>query len=377
MEKRNILNSIKNDLYYKYYDMDDSFVLIDFFYKIKDNKTIYSFREIQKGKNFYFNLEVNDSSEIDFMVEVTDYINNLYDTFESFDFENIIRKSISYIKEHIPDGKIIFADFVFLDFIDYKLDYANFGTSRAFVEFFNGDIKELSVQNEHITSLTNDFKIESIDISGFVKILFCNRNFREYYDEDILKNFQQTFMKNSFIDAFHGIKTIEQNSSFFYITYIKKVKEVQKKFECSFENIDKASQWFEQQLNLRGLNKHKAEIVFNELFLNSYEHGNLGITSAQKERYLEEDIYFDKIQQLDKKCNKSTTVTLYDIKYKDMKFLLIQIEDEGIGFSTDVLFDIFKHKKILSGRGIFLCRKNSYGIHFNKKANTVMFLEKL
>ena len=380
MENRSILDSIKNDLYYKYYDMDNKFILIDFFYKITDNKTMYSFREIEEGKNFYFNLEVNDSSDINFMVKVADYINNLYDNLEKFNFEIIVEKSVSYIKQNLAEGKSIFADFVVLDFVDSKLEYVNFGTSRSFVEFSNGHIKELKVHNEQITSLTSDFKADSIDISGFTKLLFCNRNFRNHYNKDILKNFKHSFTKNGFIDAFHGVKIIEENTSFLYITHVEKYKQTRKKFKCSFENIDVANEWFENQLRVRGVDKvntHKVEIVFNELFLNSYEHGNLGITSEQKEYYLEEDIYFDKIHELDKKCTKSTTVTLYDVVYKDMNYLVTQIEDEGDGFSQDVLLDIFKHRKVMSGRGIFLCRKNSYGIHFNKKANVVLFLEKI
>lgn len=380
MKNRNILSSIKNDLYYKYYDMDNMFILIDFFYKIKDDKTLYSFREVKKGKVFYFTLEVVDANLIDFMVEIADHINEIYEELQNFDFKTILDKSVSYIKTHLKADSFIFVDFAFFDFENYVLEYANFGTSRAFIEFDNYDVKELEVHNKVIDTKTDDYKVSQLDISGFTKILFCNRNFRKHYDDKILENFKHSFTKNGFIDAFQGVKTIEENTSFLYITHVKKEKHTQEVFECSLDSVEKANSWFEEQLQLRGIEekvRHKIEIVFNELFLNSYEHGNLGITSEQKEHYLEEDIYFDKIVELDEKCTKTTTVKLYDTVYKDIKYLITQIEDEGDGFDSDVLFNIFKHRKMLSGRGIFLSRKNSYGIHFNKKANIVMFLQKI
>ncbi len=380
MKDRNILSSIKNDLYYKYYDMDNMFILIDFFYKIKDDKTLYSFREIKEGVVFYFTLEVTDDKLIDCMVDIADHINKIYDNSEKFDFKTVMDKSVSYIKTQLKDGESVFVDFVFFDFKNYVLEYANFGTSRAFIEFDNYNVKELKIHNDVITTKTSEYKISQLDISNFTKILFCNRNFREYYDDEILENFKHSFTKNGFIEAFQGVKVIEENISFLYITHVKKEQCVKEVFECSLDGVEKANSWFEKQLEKRKIDQNliqKIEIVFNELFLNSYEHGNLGITSEQKERYLEEDIYFDKIVELDAKCNKTTTVRLYDTVYKDIQYLITQIEDEGDGFDSDVLFNIFKHRKMLSGRGIFLSRKNSYGIHFNKKANIVMFLQKI
>ena len=51
--------------------------------------------------------------------------------------------------------------------------------------------------------------------------------------------------------------------------------------------------------------------------------------------------------------------------------------DEGEGFDTQILSQIFRNSKKFNGRGVLVSRKNSMGIYYNSKGNCVLFLNKI
>jgi hypothetical protein len=111
--------------------------------------------------------------------------------------------------------------------------------------------------------------------------------------------------------------------------------------------------------------------------MDAYEHGNLGLDSETKHRLLEEDIYFQTLVSLEKECTKKIKVKIYKIKNLAHEYMVTQIIDEGKGFDTNILSTIFRNSKKFNGRGVFVSRKNSMGIYFNSKGNSVLFLNKI
>ena len=57
--------------------------------------------------------------------------------------------------------------------------------------------------------------------------------------------------------------------------------------------------------------------------------------------------------------------------------MVTQITDEGDGFDTQILSEIFRNSKIFNGRGVFISRKNSLGIYYNTKGNLVLYINKI
>jgi hypothetical protein len=56
---------------------------------------------------------------------------------------------------------------------------------------------------------------------------------------------------------------------------------------------------------------------------------------------------------------------------------LTHIIDEGNGFNTQMLAQTFRNAAAFNGRGVFVSRKNSLGIYYNAKGNSVLFLHKV
>ncbi|NPA10750.1 MAG: ATP-binding protein [Epsilonproteobacteria bacterium] len=126
--------------------------------------------------------------------------------------------------------------------------------------------------------------------------------------------------------------------------------------------IKLALAWYEDLLEELNVS-HKALIIFNELLLNAYEHGNLEIEN--KEHIIENDEYNSHLEEKEQLCNKKITIRA---KVVGNNFFTA-ICDEGSGFNVE---NYLKEKRF-SGRGISLSRKLADGIFYNEKGNKVCF----
>jgi uncharacterized protein (UPF0335 family) len=111
--------------------------------------------------------------------------------------------------------------------------------------------------------------------------------------------------------------------------------------------------------------------------MNAYEHGNFGITSEAKHQLLENNTYFRTLETKESECNKKIKVTINKIEYENNSYIITSITDEGNGFDTKILREIFRNLKRFNGRGVFVSRRSSLGIYYNTKGNSVLYLHKI
>lgn len=98
----------------------------------------------------------------------------------------------------------------------------------------------------------------------------------------------------------------------------------------------------------------------SELLINSVEHGNLGITYAEKSELRRADTWLAEVERrgiLAENCNKRVSVNFF--REKDR--LTIRIRDEGQGFDWKKYLDFDPERAFdLNGRGIALARAGSF-----------------
>ncbi|WP_459978458.1 ATP-binding protein [Nautilia lithotrophica] len=122
--------------------------------------------------------------------------------------------------------------------------------------------------------------------------------------------------------------------------------------------------WYEKILNKYNVDL-KALLIFNELLMNAYEHGNLGLKN--KDKMILENKYENFLNEKEQYCKKLIKIFFYRVG----NYFITKICDEGNGF------DIYSiNIKKYSGRGIFISRKLSDGLFYNKKGNKVCFFIK-
>jgi len=391
------LNILRNDFYYKMKD-SNGISLIDFLYKPLDvmSGDAYSARIIDSNRTFYLMVDgmgKGVSASLTAMI-ITSFINYLIDKMlllGNFDLNRLIYEAIEYIKPVLLDEEALAIDFVLIDNKNNMLHYSKFAMPVLLMQTLNYEIIRLKSNNPPLSKWQSTFKVDSYDISKISKYLIytdgiienetiCdNKQYSEYIENDLLNSFTREDFKNSFFE-----KVVNQEDDltliFIHKLNFNNTTIIKKEFNSTLKNIDIANDWYEEILLGFTDNKkliYNATVVFTELFMNAHEHGNLGIDSQNKHRFLEDNTYFDILSSKELECDKMITVKINKIDYIKDSFIITQIIDDGDGFDTDILSDIFRNSQKFNGRGVFVSRKNSSGIYYNSKGNSVLFLNKI
>lgn len=109
--------------------------------------------------------------------------------------------------------------------------------------------------------------------------------------------------------------------------------------------------------------------------INAIEHGNCGITFAEKSAWLEQGLDITELH--DKKCEdpeikRRKVILEYNIHDRYTAFKII---DQGAGFNWRKVSDHIKDSGalLLHGRGIVLCQSMTRNLKYNDKGSTVEF----
>lgn len=388
------LNILRNDFYYQMID-SKNISLVDFLYKPLDTLSgdAYSARRIDEHRTFYLLVDgMGKGVSASFTaVIMTTFINHLIDKMkehDSFSLEVLIQESISYIKPILLDEEVLSIDYICFDSHYKMLEYAKFSMPPFLLQDKNDNIIKLKSNNAPLSKWQNSYKIDKYSVKDIEKFLFYTDGIVENataadntpYAAFIENDFKNSFTREAFKEKFFSkIEHQEDDLALIFIHNLNLNTNIlieKKKFVSSLEEVDKANQWYEalfSDLNVDPTILYKSSLVFTELFMNAYEHGSLGLNTATKHKYLEEDIYFRKLEELESQCNKKIKVEVYKLP----EYIVTKIYDEGEGFDTQILSQIFRNSKKFNGRGVLVSRKNSMGIYYNSKGNCVLFLNKI
>lgn len=391
------LNILRNDFYYQMVT-SEKILLIDFLYHPIDviSGDAYSARRVDEYRTFYLIVDGMGkglSASLTAML-ITSFINHLIDKMiehESFSLDMLIKESMEYIKPILLDEESLAIDYILFDHHYNKLHYAKFAMPTFLLQNEAGEIVRLKSNNPPLSKWQLNYKIDEYNIKDVSKFLFYSDGIVENSIEDetklyanhIVDDFKNSFTREEFKDKiFAKIKNQEDDFTLIFINKFNyKNSQIRHKvFQTSLNEVENASTWYAELLNLLCKDSKliaKANVVFTELFMNAYEHGNLGLSSAKKHALLEDDNYFETLQKLEKESDKRIRVYINKIKYQSSTYLITQISDEGVGFDTQMLSEIFRNAQTFNGRGVFVSRKNSMGIYYNAEGNSVLYLNKI
>jgi hypothetical protein len=391
------LNILRNDFYYQMLE-HDGISLIDFLYQPLDTMSgdAYSARRIDKHSTFYLMIDGMGkglSASLTAMI-MTSFVNHIFDKMlflDNFDLAILINETMSYIQPILLDEEALAIDYVVINNEDNMMYYAKFAMPVLLMENKNHEIIRLRSNNPPLCKWQDTFNIDSYDISDITKFLIYSdgivenetiqddKPYSEFIEEDFLKSFTKHDFKTSFLKK---IKTQEDDLTLIYIHKLNSISSQlsHKIFASTLEDIENANRWYEdiwQQITKDKDAIYNAGLVFTELYMNAYEHGNLGIDSSTKHTLISEDRYLDTLIEREKNCSKKIHVKIYTIQHKSLNYVITHIIDEGEGFDTQVLSEIFRNSLIFNGKGVFVSRKNSLGIYYNAKGNSVLYLNKV
>src|SRR3989339_552233 len=390
------LNILRNDFYYQMIEGECN-TLIDFFYKPLDilSGDSYSARKINEDIVFYFIVDGMGkglSASLSSML-MTAYINHMVDKMHShFDIKNLIALSLEYMKPILLDDEALSIDFIVINYKNVTMEYAKFAMPPSLLQSTDNTITKIKSNNPPLSKYTTNFTISNIDISKIIKFLFYSdgvvensvRYDNKLYIDFIEKDFLLSFTKDEFREKLlWKIDDQEDDMTFIVINQLtinSRISHTKKLFQSTLEALEEANDWYSNIWSTFTSNyklSYNAGVVFTELFMNAYEHGNLGLDSVTKHKLLSEDSYFTTLEEKQKDCKKKIAVSIDTITHNSSKYITTTIKDEGEGFDTLILSKIFRDKKNFNGRGVYVSRQSSLGIYYNSTGNTVLFLHKL
>ena len=391
------INIIKNDFYYQMIDSQD-ISLVDFLYKPLDvvSGDAYSARIIDENKTFYLMVDgmgkgLSASLSAMLMTSFVNHIINKMIFLDAFEFSILIHETMEYIKPILLEEEALAIDYILIDKEDEMVYYSKFAMPVLLMENLAGEIIKIKSNNPPLSKWQPTFNIDAYDIRDIRKFLiysdgipendtiYKNRAYADFIEDDFKNSFTQNDFKNKFFAKVDGQEDDLTMIFIHTLNYIDS-KSTTKTFNSTLDDIDNANEWYndvwseftedEEPINASG-------VVFTELFMNAYEHGNLGIDTETKHLLLEEDTYFETLLEKESICSKKITVKIDRIQHTSGCYVTTQISDEGDGFDTTILKETFKNLQTFNGRGVFVSRKNSLGIYYNAKGNVVLYLNKI
>ncbi len=392
------LNILRNDFYYQLIDSKAT-SLVDFIYKPLDvlSGDAYSARRINEHKTFYLLVDgMGKGLSASFTaVIMTTFINHLLDKMvkhNSFSLDSLIQESMAYIQPILLDEEALAIDYICFDSYFKELKYAKFAMPPFLLQDKNDNIIKIKSNNTPMSKWQSSYTIDRKDVKNIDKYLFYSDGVVENqtntqgltYTAFIEEDFKFSFSREEFKEKFFAkITEQEDDLTLIFINSLDLREETlleKKFFSTTLDAVEEANIWYEElwkNLQVDSKIAYRAGLVFSELFMNAYEHGNLGLDSRTKHRYLEEDIYFESLQKLEQESQKKISVQIFKLKELSSEYIVTKIADEGDGFDTQILSEIFRNSLKFNGRGVFVSRKNSMGIYYNPKGNCVIFLHKI
>lgn len=391
------LNILRNDFYYKMIEKESSW-LIDFIYKPLDvmSGDAYTAREIDEYRTFYLVIDGMGkglSASLTAML-ISAFINHLIDKMkmhDSFDLNILIRESLEYIQPILLDEEALAIDYILINNYYLSMEYAKFSMPATLLQTDSGEIIKIKSNNPPMNKYQNKYLISAYNIKNISKFLFYSDGLVENttcidekpYADFIQEDFSNSFTKEDLKERiFEKIKVQEDDLTLIFINKLPSFKNAahKKEFESSLKTLEEANAWYEklfEDLSQNTKATAQADLVFAELFMNAYEHGNLGMNASLKHTLIENDTYIERLIELSENCDKKIVVQLKKITYANSNYILTKITDEGIGFDTQILSKIFRNAQAFNGRGVFVSRKNSLGIYYNSQGNSVLFIHKI
>ncbi|WP_297443309.1 PP2C family protein-serine/threonine phosphatase [Sulfurimonas sp.] len=391
------LNILRNDFYYQLLD-DKDIALVDFMYKPLDTLSgdAYTARRVDENRTFYLIVDGMGkglSASLTSMI-MTTFVNHIIDKMiehESFSLDILLEESIAFIKPILLEEEALSIDYILFDTHFKTLEYAKFSMPVFLLEDKLGNIVRIASNNPPLSKWQQEYKTAFIDVSDIHKFLFYSDGIVENslveggtYADKVEEDFKNSFTREEIKEKILSkIAKQEDDLTLIFINTLCLDSAnllTQRSFNSTLEDVDRASQWYSeiwQSVNAKKDLISTASVVFSELFMNAYEHGNLGLSSHEKHLLLENDNYFERLQELQKSCDKTIKVKVYKLDASDANYIVTQIFDEGKGFDTQILSEIFRNSQKFNGRGVFISRSNSMGIYYNRAGNCVLFLHKL
>ncbi len=366
------------------------------FYKPREilSGDCFSTRKISENKSLCFIIDTMGKGLTASVTAIisTSFINHAIDKAimgvkYKYSFEKILESYIDYIKKMVLDDEIVAASFFEIDADSQQITYAHFGMPYMLFYDVNGKLTEINSNNPPISKYLNSFEISHKKIENICRIITFSDGIVEIEANkgesamDLLnKTVKDYFFFNPFQEHYgNSMGDFDDDVTLIQYKHYKLKPSAIKDFKIkpTLKNIMKMTKVCESLINEITLNediRNRMVLIFNELIMNAYEHGSIGIKHEEKHELIENDTYHEALIKMEKECKKHIYITFASLYYCKKYFILTVIKDEGEGFNLNITDRAIENQfDYFNGRGVIISKLQADELYYNLKGNEVMY----
>ena len=384
--------AIRNDFYYSYYQQEEDVLwYLDGSYRPYDilSGDTYSIRSLDEKRAFFFIIDAMGKGVSASVTSIiaSSYINHLIDTYkQDFNFTNFMQEFNNYITKSLLNEEVLSVLFAELDFFEQTLSVSSYGMPPILMCDKQNNLIKIKTNNLPISVHNSKFNIQCHEVHNIDKMLFYSDGLiesslenGELYFSHLKEDFKNSNTCSSFLRKLYSkVPNPDDDITllFFQKRQLKKEKMVSLSCFTNIKEIDIVIANFHTYLIDKGIDHihtSKLGMIFTEMIMNAYEHGNLQISNEQKKKLLLEGKFENELRQRELSYGKKEMKINYLIytegKGKCLKF---DIEDEGEGFDTKIFKKLIFDTSSVNGRGFKIAKKMVDAIYYSPKGNHVI-----
>lgn len=384
--------AIRNDFYYSYYQQEPNVLwYLDGSYRPHDilSGDTYSIRSLDEKRAFFFIIDAMGkgvSASVTSIV-ASSYINHLIDiSKENFNFENFVQEFNAYIIKSLLNEEVLAVLFAELDFSKQTLCLSSYGMPPVLMCDKEKNLIKIKTNNLPISVHNSKFNIECHEVSQIEKMLFYSDGLvestlenGELYFSHLKEDFKNSKTRSSFLKKLYS-KVTDPDDDITLLFFQKRQLTQEGMLSVTCQNYLKEVEIIISNFHaylvehdIDPIHTAKLGMIFTEMIMNAYEHGNLGISNEDKRKFLLEGKLENECKERETKYGKRGIKVNYLVKTQgEGKCLKFDIEDEGEGFDTKIFKKLIFDTTSVNGRGFKIAKKMVDAIYYSPKGNHVI-----
>ncbi|MCX8027539.1 MAG: response regulator [Thermodesulfovibrionales bacterium] len=317
---------------------------------------------------------------------VTAFLNNEIDRLKDkkqFDITQLINNLEYFMIKQLSEDEAVCISLLLLDLNNEDAQILNCGMPPAFVISSDKQVMKIHQDYMPIVKMDNICIKNRFSSKDASKIVLMSDGLYEPSKEDTIT---QYLLNSSFISILAdkvktGLHKVEDDMTIIFIKRFNPTPLWEKSFEimAKIDEVHKLLSELEMVLIEMELNMQfvvETLSAVNEMLMNAYEHGSLGIGRIEKNRLLKLGNYEGYIREREKEISKMIYLDVKRYNEDDVDYFTFTVRDEGEGFDTMIIKETITDLDTLNYRGIKITKGLVDEFYYNNIGNEVILIKR-
>ena len=306
----------------------------------------------------------------------------------AFAFEAFVAGFTALIRKRLLEEEVFSCSLAWLPATGPRLELAAFGMPPVLMATPSG-LGKFRCNNPPLSAFGEGFTTSAHDLGGVSAILLYTDGLNEAVTRDgslfrdrLDHAFRTAIGGRGLWEAFLAeVPVPDDDVTCLFLTRVDGAPRWRETLEVPgrLEAVEEACQTLEARLEahtaLEPGPRAELAVALREAMVNAYEHGCLGLGSAHKQRLLEEGDYHEQLEAMERRLDRTITVTATATLEAGGERVALTIQDPGAGFSPPRGLFGAADNTLLCGRGLRMIRKFTDAFQINDQGNAITLMK--